>query len=125
LRIPFQPVYAQYDITLKAFEELMPNSTVATFSKLKVKRFGRNEPHVIVGEFTFHQEIGDEIEFLGGFFKKQGEEYRRTPYKVKGRLCEALRMEDLLVPQIWHYLDLPLPKEQVNLNFSNFYVIRK
>lgn len=79
---------------------------------LKVKRFGRNQPHVLFGDIIFLRKMGNEVQFLGELFKKQGHEYRKTPYRIKGKFCDAIVNDDVFATQIWTYSDFP-PKNSV------------
>jgi ganglioside GM2 activator len=98
----------QYDIVLQAFEQLIPNDTnYLNLDKIKIKRFGRNQPHVGDGEFEFFKDLGDDTELISYVYKKQGQEYRKTPYHMKGTVCNLLGLEDLIMPQVWKYTDLP------------------
>jgi hypothetical protein len=83
------------------------------FDNIKFKRLGRNQPHVAVGTFTLSRDYGNDVEFLGEFYKKQGGEYRKTPFKINGPLCDSIKKEELILPQILKYVpDFP-PKDTV------------
>jgi hypothetical protein len=102
----------QYEISLQALEVLVPNEkTFLNLDKIKVKRFGRNQPHVGDGEIELFRDVGDDFDVVSNLYKKQGQEYRLTPFNLKGKICEALKSEDNpFTEQLWKYTDFP-PKE--------------
>lgn len=100
-------VLGKYDISLNGFEVLVKNSTDLNMDNIKIKRFGRNQPHVVVGEFTIYRDVGNEIEMKSEFYKRQGYEYRKTPFEMKGKFCDVTQNDKVFTPQINPYTDLP------------------
>lgn len=99
---------AQYDIDMMAINIMVPNDT-KTFNidKVKLKRFGRNQPHVITGEVEMFVAVSDNVNVQTYVYQKQGQEYRKTPYHMKGKPCEMLKIENPITQQLWKYTDLP------------------
>jgi hypothetical protein len=110
-------VLAQYDISFHAVDIMVPNETTfLNLDTMKVKRFSRNEPHVLNGEFKLFREFGNEIQISVEFFKSQGQEYRKTPYKLKGLICDVLNTADQHVWGSLHvYTDFPPPESVKNI----------
>jgi hypothetical protein len=99
---------SSYDVDLLAIEVLIPNDKeFLNLDKAKVKRLARNEPHVVVGEVELFKPFDDQLMFQSYLFKKQGQEYRKTAYHLKGVACELLKKEDPFSEQLWMYMDLP------------------
>jgi hypothetical protein len=107
----FKEICAQYQVDLQALDILISNDDeFYNLDGIKVKRFGRNQPHMFHGEMIFHKELGTDIDWSCILYKKQGQEYRQTPFKVTGNVCEVLKRPDPFTEQVWKYTDLP-PKE--------------
>jgi ganglioside GM2 activator len=116
-------IVAQYDIVLQALEVIVPNDKkFINFDEVKMKRFGRNQPHVLIGEFEAFKSLGNDTEFLAELYKKQGQEYRKTPYKLKGKLCEVANTEgNIFADQLWKFSDLP-PRESCPFPAGKYHV---
>lgn len=123
----FETSIAQYEIAIQALEIMIPNeNTFCNLDKVKLKRFGRNQPHVIHGEFKLIRGISDEIGWKSVLYKKQGQEYRLTPFQIKGKTCESIKIENPFAEKIWKYVDLPprhtcpFPPGSYHINNFNF-----
>lgn len=76
------------------FEVLVKNQTeFVNLDGLKLKRKARNESHKFYGEIIYFEGFRNGLQFTGEAFKKQGGEYRKTPYHMKGQFCELLEID--------------------------------
>jgi hypothetical protein len=106
--IKFSVGFTPYDIDLHAADPLIPNDKeYANLDKVKVKRLGRNQPHVVIGEVELFKPFGKDVLFRTDLYKKQGQEYRKTPFHLKRNACEYFEKEDPFADQLWSYTDLP------------------
>lgn len=103
-----KPATSNYDITMKDLESFYPGDNKhVSFDKVKIKRFNRTAPHVIIGSMDLFEEWGEDIEILGELYKMQGYEYRPTPYKIKNKLCDIIRDEKVFYPTLLDVTDAP------------------
>lgn len=99
-----------YEISLNDFKTLFRNSTdLINTDTMRIKRFGRNQPHVLIGEFKVLRDLGPDVVFLGYLYKRQGYEYRKTAFALNKRYCEIIETEKLFTPQLIQYIDFPVP----------------
>ena len=74
---------------------------------VRVKKVNRTH-HLLIGNFTMHVNQGNEYEFFGVLYKKQGNEYKKTPYKIgPKKFCDFLRDEKMFYPDIQASSDFP------------------
>ncbi|CAO1414374.1 unnamed protein product [Diamesa tonsa] len=74
---------------------------------VRVKKVNRTH-HLIIGNFTMYVDQGNDYEFYGLLYKKQGNEYKKTPYKVgPNKFCDFLRDEKMFYPNILATSDFP------------------
>lgn len=74
-----------YHISIMEFDILVKNDDkFLNLEKLKIKRKSRNETHKLYGSFTYFKNVTEDIQLSIGLFEKQGGEYRKTPYLIKG-----------------------------------------
>lgn len=107
--LPQTFVSGEYDIALKDFKVLIPNDKkFLNADNLKVKRFGRNEPHVLDGYVIMYEDFDDDVEQTIELYKQQGYEYRLTPFKFKDKICTFYK-NDPITGQIVKYTDVPSP----------------
>lgn len=115
-------MFGQIDIQLVDFVTF-PTDTHVVFdaSKIKVKRFGRNSPHVMDGPLKVIKDMGNEIELIGELYERQGYEYRKSAFKAKGLFCDMFNQGKLVLNQMVAYTDIPNNPFPVNLfNFKSF-----
>ena len=74
---------------------------------VRVRKVNRTH-HLIIGNFTMHVNQGNDYLLFGHFYKKQGNEYKKTPYKVgPKKFCDFLREETMFYPEIMPTTDFP------------------
>lgn len=118
LKVGINLVFANYLLTVLEFEVLVKNDTsFFNIDDFKLKRKSRNETHKFYGKVIFHQEIGDKIQFISELYKKQGGEYRKTPYHLKGSFCDLIAMDHVVWPSFSDALGLP--RKVNNFNQTN------
>lgn len=115
------PADGNYQISLLEYEIIKKNDTeFVNLDNLKLKRKSRNETHKIYGSFTFIQEwtSADDILFIAELYKKQGGEYRKTAYHVKGHPCILIETQQDMFKSLGDACGFP---EQVIYIFSYFF----
>lgn len=113
-------VDANYLVTLMEFEILVKNDTeFMNLDSVKVKRKSRNEPHKLYGSFTFHQAFTEKVEMWGQVYTKQGGEYRKTAFHLKGSACQKLDTDEGFFPSLANASGLPLNVSWFNLIIKN------
>lgn len=97
-----------YDVTIKDFEILVKGDTKhLNYDKLKLKRFNRTHPHVILGEMVqFETWDSRTEEFSGEIWKQQGYEFRPMPYKFKHNYCDFIENDKVFFPAMLEASDL-------------------
>lgn len=83
--------------------------------KVKLQRKSRNEHHKFYGEFKLFQNWTEEVIQTVELYKKQGGEYRITPYHLKGRVCYFIEVDDTFYKSIANATGLP--KKVIRFNF--------
>ena len=74
---------------------------------VRVKKVNRTH-HLIIGNLSMHVNQGNEYEFYGLLYKKQGNAYKKTPYKVgPKKFCDLLLTEKMFYPDIQASSDFP------------------
>lgn len=95
---------------MNAFDVMFPNDTsLFDMTKLKLKRLGRNQPHVIVGELVLKKDADNSIDIRCDIYKKQGQEFRKTAYSLKGKFCDLYKNDKTFLLQALKYIDIPKP----------------
>jgi Protein of unknown function (DUF1091) len=87
----FSQVSAYLDIILDRIE-CSSDSDFIECSTLKVKRVKKQR--LMFGNVTILQPLDNDVNIQVLFFKKQGGEYRKMPYKIVKPLCDAIK-EDI------------------------------
>lgn len=83
------PKPAYFDIQLDRFEQLQNDPSVVDASEIKVRKV--NKTRSIIGNMKTFVEIGNDILVQGKAYKKQGNEYRLSPYKLQPQpLCDTV-----------------------------------
>lgn len=93
-------VSASYIITLREFDVSVKNeSEFLNLDKIRLKRKSHNETHKFYGQFTLFRDLTleDDVDVVGELYQKQGGEYRKLAYHVKGKLCPFLDISVLYV----------------------------
>lgn len=104
------PVNGNYQISFLEYDIIKKNDTeFVNLDNLKLKRKSRNETHKIYGSFTLFQEwtSADDILFIIELYKKQGGEYRKTAYHVKGHPCTLIETQQDLFKSLGDACGLP------------------
>ncbi|CAO1414366.1 unnamed protein product [Diamesa tonsa] len=74
---------------------------------LRVKKVNRTH-HLLIGNFTLYVNQGNEYEYFARLYKKQGNAYKKTPYKVgPKKFCDFLSDEKMFYPDILAASDFP------------------
>ena len=74
---------------------------------LRVKKVNRTH-HLIIGNLTMYVNQGNDYELYGLLYKKQGNDYKKTPYKVgPNKFCDFLRDEKMFYPEVLTVSDFP------------------
>lgn len=76
------------------------------FSGIKVRKV--NNTRVLIGEVIFKKPIGNEIMISINLLKKQGNEYKLTPYRaLPTPFCDFCMKDTYLYPDVAKNSDLP------------------
>lgn len=74
---------------------------------LRVKKVNRTH-HLLIGNITMHVNQGNDYEFFGVLYKKQGNTYKKSPYKMgPKKFCDFLREDKMFYPSLHHASDFP------------------
>lgn len=89
------------------------DDSFADLTKLRVKRVDR--VRCLTGPITFFKEITNDITCEVLLFKKQGGEYRQTPFKLPSKgFCDFYTNETYVVPEFKKYCaDCPKQEDHV------------
>lgn len=110
-----EKVSANYEFEWRALDSKIPNDDkFLNINKVKVKRISRNETHKLYGEMTWFQGVGEDINFVGELYKKQGGEFRKTVYHLKLNFCEMIKTEKVFWPSFNAIIEPAWP-EKVSL----------
>lgn len=100
--------HGNYQVSNIEFDIFVKNDTkFMNIDKLKIKRKNRNETHKFYGSFEIYQDVTKDIHVRIEVFVKQGGEYRKTPYHVKGPFCRVIETDLVLYPSIRAAAGLP------------------
>lgn len=82
-----------FEVILDRFDVLEQDTSINDWSKLRVKKVNKTS-RVLIGEVTSFVKIGNDVLFEAILLKKQGNEYRYTPYKVEPTpFCDAIKSD--------------------------------
>lgn len=96
-------VSANYKLTVMEYEIFVKNDTkLLNMDKIKLKRKSRNEPHKFYGEYTIFRNVTHENDLYleAWLYQKQGGEYRKLPYHLKGIACALLDADYKFFPSM-------------------------
>ncbi|CAO1384155.1 unnamed protein product [Diamesa hyperborea] len=96
------------EVSLTHGEPMVKNdNTYINLDNVRVKKVNRTH-HLLIGNFTLFINQGNEYEFFALLYKKQGNEYKKTPYKVgPNKFCDFLRDEKMFYPGVLAASDFP------------------
>lgn len=84
----------RFDILVKKDDKFL------NLNKLKIKRKSRSETHKLYGSIELFKDLTEDINIRIEFYEKQGDEYRKTPYHIKGSACQFIATDDLFYPSL-------------------------
>ncbi|CAO1414382.1 unnamed protein product [Diamesa tonsa] len=74
---------------------------------VRVRKVNRTH-HLIIGNLTLFVDQGNEYEFFAVLYKKAGNAYKKTPYKMgPNKFCDFLSEEKMFYPHIHATSDFP------------------
>ena len=96
------------EISLTDGEVIIKNDErYLNMDNLRVRKVNRTH-HLIIGNFTLHVNQGNDYMFFGVLYKKQGNAYKKTPYKVgPAKFCDFLRNDKIFYPDVKASSDIP------------------
>ncbi|CAG9801676.1 unnamed protein product [Chironomus riparius] len=95
-----QEYNGMFECILTQFEVVVKDSPYCNFNNLKIVRFNRTT-FVINGSFEIFVDTIESFDTLCSMFKKAGNDYKLTPYKVGPiNICDALKKDELFYPSI-------------------------
>lgn len=96
------------EVSLNHGEPMIKNDNAyLNLDNIRVKKVNRTH-HLIVGNFTLNVNQGNDYMFFATLYKKQGNEYRKTPFKMgPKKFCDFLRDEKYFYPEARTRSDFP------------------
>ena len=96
------------EVSLTHGEPMVKNDNkYINLDNVRVKKVNRTH-HLLIGNFTLFIDQGNEYEFFAILYKKQGNDYKKTPYKVgPNKFCDFLRDEKMFYPGVLAASDFP------------------
>jgi hypothetical protein len=88
---------------------------------LKIRRKSRGEPHKVYGDWILYQDIGPDLNFQIDLYIKQGGEYRKTVYAVKGNTCDIVASDKVFYPSFANAMEPSFPLK-CNIPAGKYYV---
>jgi hypothetical protein len=99
--------FAYVEVNLQTCEQL-EGVTNIDFTALKVKKLNKNRG--LVGPVKINIPLDNTYTVEGKLYKKQGGEYKETPYKLpKKALCDFLNSDTFFLPKVQNASDIVLP----------------
>ena len=124
-RLIIKLVTSSMEFSLTHGEAIVKNDdNYVNLDHVRVKKVNRTH-HLIIGNLTLFINQGNEYQFYGLLYKKQGNEYKKTPYKMgPKKFCDFLSGEKLFYPSIHATSDFPsigtCPWPKVSYDLLNY-----
>lgn len=96
-------VSGNYQIALMEFEGIVKNATkYINTDGIKLKRKSHNTTHKFYGSIIIFDDVTkqNDLRLVVELYKKQGGEYRKTAFHLKGMGCAILEIDNVFSPSL-------------------------
>ena len=96
------------EFTLTRGEAMVKNDNhYINLDHMRVRKVNRTH-HLLIGNLTMYVNQGNDYAFFGVLYKKQGNDYKKTPYKMgPKKFCDFLREDKIFYPSLLADSDFP------------------